>query len=268
MALVTFPGHYLVPFAWYLTRWPRKKLVFDAFISLHDTLVSDRKKVSPWNPYAWFLFCIDWLSYHLADEVLIDTEAHRQFFIRRFHLKPSRIRVIYLGTRDDLFTAKGTNNEKRETSQQCEVLFYGTYIPLQGIEHIIEAARILQEAHPNIHFTLIGSGQTHRSVRSLAEKYRLANVTFRDRVPYEALPGLIRSADLCLGIFGITEKAKRVIPHKVYDTVACGVPVLTADTPAIREKFRNGEEVILCKAGNPRDIAEKIVAFCYQNQES
>src|SRR3989344_6751016 len=53
--LVTFPGHYLMPLAWYLTRisepWladagkKRMKLIFDAFISLSDSIVSDRHKV-------------------------------------------------------------------------------------------------------------------------------------------------------------------------------------------------------------------------------
>ncbi len=268
--LVTFPGHYLVPLAWLLTRRPRKRLIFDAFISLHDTLVSDRKKVAPWNPYAWCLFLLDWLSCHLADDVLIDTEAHRQFFIRTFHLKPERIRVIYLGTREDLFTPKKseTINQKPITNRPFEVLFYGTYIPLQGVEHIIEAARILQTTHPNIHMTLVGSGQTFPSIHAFAQKYQLQNVTFRNRIPYVELIDLIRGADLCLGIFGTSGKAKRVIPHKVYDAVACGIPVLTADTPAIREKFQDGQGVILCRAGDPQAIAERIAAFCHPHHAS
>ncbi|MDO8648421.1 MAG: glycosyltransferase [Candidatus Peregrinibacteria bacterium] len=252
--LVTFPGHYLVPLAWLLTRFPRKTLIFDAFISAYDTLVLDRKKFAKWNPAAWAAYAIDFLSCHLADEVLIDTEEHRKYFIRKFRLNPKSIYVVYLGTREDLFTPA----KHRAKNPKFEILFYGTYIPLQGIEHIIEAAKILAD-HPDIHFTLIGTGQTHANMRALAHKYALTNITFRDRVAFESLPDLIRASDLCLGIFGTSDKAKRVIPHKVYDAVACSVPVLTADTPAIHEKFTDGKEVILCRAGDPEDMAKKIL---------
>jgi len=251
--LVTFPGHYLVPLAWFLTRRPRKKFIFDAFISLYDTNVCDRKRYAKWNPIAWLLFCVDFISCHLADEVLIDTEEHKKYFVKMFKLKPKKIRVIYLGTRDDLFIPKNKNLQLHHN-----VLFYGTYIPLQGIEHIIEAAKILQETHPDIHFTLVGRGQTYPEMRALADNLKLKNITFKDPVPYEELPDLIRGSHLCLGVFGTTAKASRVIPHKVFDAVGCAVPIITADTPAIREKFANNKGVILCQAGSGKALATAI----------
>lgn len=256
--LVTFPGHHLVPLAWLLAKRHRMKLIFDLFISASDTLVSDRKKYSWLNPFAWFLYLVDFIDCHLADEILIDTKAHKTFIAKRFFVNPKRIRVIYLGTRDDLFFPKQLGNSV--TRQRANILFYGTYIPLQGIEHIIDAAEILEHTHPKIHFTLIGKGQTYTEMRKRAEG--LTNITFKDRVPYEELPDHIRKADVCLGIFGTSGKAQRVIPHKVYDAVACGVPVITADSPAMREKFTDGQDVVLCRAGDPHDLAENIVSVC------
>ena len=259
--VVTFPGHHLIPLAWILTRFPRKKLIFDVFISVSDTLVSDRRKFSWWNPVAWFLYLVDFVSCHLADEILIDTKAHGQFFTRRFLLKPSRVRVVYLEARKDLFFPSSNPPAHRSLdeggSPNCEVFFYGSYIPLQGIEYILGAAKIL-ESNNSIHFTLVGSGQTYPEMRKKAEELNLSNVTFKKFVPLEDLPDLIRNSDVCLGIFGIGGKTQRVIPHKVYDAVACGIPVITADTPAIHEKFTDGKEVILCRAGDSEDLAEKI----------
>jgi len=254
MVLVTFPGHYLMPLAWVLTRFPRRKLVFDAFISLSDTLVDDRGKVSWMHPYAWFLYAVDYVSCHMADDVLLDTQAHREFFIRRFKLKPERVRVVYLGSRTDLFFPK----ETPKNPNRFDVLFYGTYIPLQGVEHIIGAAAILQPVYPHIQFTLIGSGQTYRQMHALAEKKGIYNVSFQERVPFAELPDRIRGAHLNLGIFGTSGKAQRVIPHKVYDAMACGMHVLTADTPAIHEQFEGHERMHLCKAGDPAALADAI----------
>lgn len=255
--LVTFPGHYLMPLAWLLTRWPRRRwLIFDAFVSLHDTAVDDRKTVGRRSPKAFFLYLVDWFACHLADTVLVDTEAHRDFFIDRFRLRPDRVRVIYLGARTDIFhPKKDTEQKKRDT---FDVLFIGTFIPLQGVDVILRAAKALQRSAPDVRFTLIGKGQTYPAMKAWADTEGLTNVRFEGPLPYLSLPDRIRAADVCLGIFGTSGKASRVIPHKVYDAVACGVPVITADTEAIREKFAEDPLVTLVTAGDSGSLAKAI----------
>jgi len=258
---VTFPGTFLMPLAWFLTRFPRKRLVFDAFISLYDTLVLDRKKVSRLNPYAWFLFFMDFVTCHLADEIIVDTKEHGKLFNKTFKVNPKKIKVIYVGSRKDLFFP---TPQSPLPNPKFEVFFYGSYIPLQGIEHIIHAADHLR-SNDDIHFTLLGGGQTYDEMRKLADQLNVTNITFKKFVPLEELPDLIRASDLCLGIFGTTEKTRRVIPHKVFDSLACGIPVLTADTPAIRELYENDANVTLCEAGNPEAIVEKILEIKAKN---
>jgi glycosyltransferase involved in cell wall biosynthesis len=58
---------------------------------------------------------------------------------------------------------------------------------------------------------------------------------------------------LCLGIFGTTAKAARVVPHKVFQCLAVGRAVLTADTPAIRSAFDG--EVATVPAGDAPALA-------------
>ncbi|MCF7844976.1 MAG: glycosyltransferase [Kiritimatiellales bacterium] len=254
--VVLFPGHHLIPLAWWLTRFPRKKLTFDVFISVYDTLVTDRNKVSPLNPLAWFYYIIDFVSCHLADEVLIDTQTHREFFIKKFKLNPKRVKVVYLQPRKDLFFP---NPLHPTPNSQPNVFFYGSYIPLQGVDVILSAAKILQDQNSNVHFTLLGGGQTKQEMLKLSEKLFLKNVTFIDFVPLEEIPKYINASDLCLGIFGTSPKAQRVIPHKVLDYRACGKKVITERSPAILEKYANDHDVILCDAGDAKDLAEKII---------
>ena len=251
--LVTFPGSFLVPLLWLLTRFPRKKLIFDAFVSQYDTLVCDRQKIGRLNPYAWLLWIVDFFSVLLPDECICDTQAHATFFSETFFIRPSKFRVVYVGSRDDIF--KPVPTPERD---HYDVVFYGTYIPLQGIEHILDAAAILEERCPVAKFTLIGSGQTYKEMRAKADQLSLTNVTFGDRLPFDELAVRLAQADLALGIFGTSRKARNVIPHKVFDAIACGVPVLTSRTPAIAEKYKDGNEVILCNAGDPAGMAQKI----------
>ncbi len=64
-------------------------------------------------------------------------------------------------------------------------------------------------------------------------------------VPYEELPDYVSKADVCLGIFGDTEKAQRVIPTKAIDALALQKPLVTGDSQAARELLINRKIVYL-----------------------
>ena len=68
-------------------------------------------------------------------------------------------------------------------------------------------------------------------------------------------------SDLCLGIFGTSPKARRVIPNKIFDALACARAVLTGDTPAVRELLRPGNDVWVCPPGDPDPLADAIVTL-------
>jgi hypothetical protein len=58
-------------------------------------------------------------------------------------------------------------------------------------------------------------------------------------VPYENLKSAIVDADICLGIFGPSEKAASVVPNKVYQCLYVGRSVITRRSHAITEVFPN-----------------------------
>jgi glycosyltransferase involved in cell wall biosynthesis len=61
-----------------------------------------------------------------------------------------------------------------------------------------------------------------------------------------------------LGIFGTSAKAARVIPNKAYQALACGTPLVTADTPAARELLSDGESALLVPPGDPEALAAAV----------
>ena len=69
----------------------------------------------------------------------------------------------------------------------------------------------------------------------------------------------IQQADICLGIFGDSEKASRVIPNKVFQILHSGKPLITRDSPAIRELLNpDMTGVYLVPAASPKALADAI----------
>ena len=128
-------------------------------------------------------------------------------------------------------------------------LFVGKLIPLHGLETILEAARLA----PDLRLRVVGRGQLEAL---LAE--RPGNVEWVPWIPYEQLGDALRRASAALGIFGASDKALRVVPNKAYQALACGTPLVTADTPAARDLLTDGESALLVPPGDPAALAQAL----------
>ncbi len=229
----------------------RCPVIGDVFYSLYDSYVFDRKLVSSTSVKAAYYWFMDWFYCILADHILLDTNAHIEYFARTFRINKRKFIRSFVGASADIFHPMSVQQHAG-----FHVLFFGNFIPLQGIPFIIRAAKLLE--HEGVHFDVIGNGQTHTEVLALAKELQVQNVTFREREPIHELAQSIANTDVCLGIFGDTGKAQRVIPNKVYSAIAMAKPVITAETPAIRELLTDHEDVIFCRPADSEDLAAKI----------
>jgi glycosyltransferase involved in cell wall biosynthesis len=254
-------NHRLIPIIWLFSRLKKIPLIFDPFVSQYDSMVFDRKKVKPRSLKALYYYCIDKISMRLAEVLLADTNEHRKYFQETFNIR-KEIRIVPVGADEKVFYPRSKNPGKdKDGFGKCRVLFWGTFIPLHGIQHIIGAAELLKE-EKGIEFYLVGDGQTFKAMKNLCDELGLDNVHLLGFVQLGKLADLMDSADVCLGIFGDTAKAKRVVPNKVWAALAMRKAVITGDSLAIREL--SGIEqcvylVPLADAGAIADAVAKLV---------
>lgn len=258
--IVGYAGHLDIFLARFLNLLKRKPLIFDAFLSLYDTAVKDREIISPASFKAKLLHLTDTWSCRIADAVLLDTPAHIDYFVTEFGLPAGKFHAIPVGSSLPVHRSTRT---PAGNSNKLNVLYFGSYIPLHGVDVILKAAKILQDKDNGaVVFTLAGTGQTLRDMKGLASKLELTNVNFIDRfVKEEELAGLISTADICLGIFAGSNKALRVIPCKVYNCLAAGKPLITAKTSATDGVLTHNENVYFCNSGDPESLANAILAL-------
>jgi glycosyltransferase involved in cell wall biosynthesis len=255
--VVPFRAHSDIFAAWYVARQHGVPLIFDPLTSRYEERVVDRNQVDPDSLLARWYRATDHAGCRLADCVLLETNTQIDYFSRTFGIAPSKFRRLWLGADDDVMRPYAFDSLGARTSD-FTVFFYGRYSPLHGIEHIIRAAALLERRRDRVKFILVGQGQTYAAIRQLAEALGVQSVEFRDPVPFVELPGLMALSDACLGTFGTTERATRVIPYKVFDALAVGKPVLTADTPAIREALVPGQDIATCGGGSADDLADAL----------
>ncbi len=252
--------HKDVPLAKLLGLLTNKPVVFDPLVSRYESKVVDQKKVAPYSIQARHNFRIDKLSFKLADIVLVDTFAHADYYAREFGIKRNKFSRVPVGVPDELFSLfKAKDEEENRKESNFLVQFYGSFLPLQGIEYIVRAARIVETKDRTVRFELIGSGQTFPMIKRLVEELGLKNIVLRDWVPFNQLPEVVSRAHICLGIFGNTEKALRVVPNKVFQYLSLKKPVITGRTPAILEFFVDRENILLCEGADADSLANAIM---------
>ena len=227
--IVGYMGHLDVLVLWPFAKLRGVPVIWDTFLSIYNTVVEDRRMLAPSHPLAWLLFAWEWLACRAARKVVLDTRAHAEYFRETFGLRREKLSSILVGAETESFPPSqghGTN------TGPLTVLFYGQFIPLHGIETIVRAA---QAAHGEpIRWIIIGRGQEEDRIRALIDEAPAA-IKWIEWVNFEELRNYIDQADICLGIFGDTAKAARVIPNKVFQVLSAGAPLITRDSPAIRE---------------------------------
>ncbi|MFQ6127391.1 MAG: glycosyltransferase family 4 protein [Thermoplasmata archaeon] len=132
------------------------------------------------------------------------------------------------------------------------VLFVGRLVSHKGIEHLLDAAKLVSDAR----FVIVGGGEFAEEFTRRSHHLGTAgNVIFAGRVPYSDLPKYYAACDLSvlpsvsrLEAFGIA----------ALEAMSSGRPVVVSDIPGVREVITDGEEGLLCEPMNPEDLAKKI----------
>jgi glycosyltransferase involved in cell wall biosynthesis len=256
VVVVPYMGQLDVVVLWPLARMLRLVVALDVFISLYDTVVDDRKMLSPRNPLAWFAKHFECFAITRADLAFLDTAAHARRLEQLFGIAEGRLGDVLVGVEDAAFPPSTPTGDEL-AGKPLQVLFYGQLSPLHGVETILEAARRLR---PNeIDLTIIGTGQEDAKVEAMLAANGLPHVRWLKWVPYDELREHIRRSDVALGVFGASAKAASVIPNKVFQIAAVGRHIVTRDGPAIRELFSpDAPGITLVPPGDPDALAQAL----------
>ena len=170
-----------------------------------------------------------------ADILMVNANHIRDSFVERGY-DPKKVRVVYLGVRDDFRDVRIKQLETGKNNEVPRVLFTGNFSLLKGAEYLLESLQILNERGVKVHYDVVGvvsapkamlehfNAETQRRrADTLNSKLQTSNlpITFHGPVPQDDLKAFLSESDIYL------------FPSLADGCAQSGMEALTAGLPVV-----------------------------------
>ena len=171
---------------------------------------------------------------------------HLKKYVESYGVPEERVEVLPSGVDRDMFSP-GAPNHKLMARWQISpshrlILFMGTVYTFSGLDQVIRDLPALLTRHPNARLLIVGDGEDTDRLRALCLEIGVKDeVVFTGRQPYELLPDLIRSADVCINPFELNSITHDILPTKLFQYLSCAKPIVATELPGTLP-FLSGDE--------------------------
>lgn len=216
---------------------------------------------------SWPVRLVRWqerLACRFADHVITVTDLWREALIGR-GLPAQKVSVV-MNVANDRFFRHAAPAPPDTT--RFKLLYHGTITHRYGVDLLLHALDRVRREVPHVQLTIHGVGEYRTTLLHLADQLQLGNcVQFSDHfVPTPELPQFIRQADLGIVPYRRDIFTDGILPTKLMEYVAVGVPVIAARTPVIADYF-DDTMVQFFTPGDAEDLARCILALHADRQQ-
>jgi glycosyltransferase involved in cell wall biosynthesis len=211
----------------------------------------------------WGLRMIERLELHLyrrAARIVALTRAYWHDLVAR-GIPPEKIAVVINGVDASRYRPRSRNQElvQRLGLEGCFVVGYiGTHGMAHALEKVLEAAEILR-SNDSVRFLFVGTGAARSHLMDEAQRRRLPNVVFAPPQPKENTVDFWSLCDAALVHLKNAPLFSTVIPSKIFEAMAMGVPILLAAPEGeARSVVQGAEAGIVVPAERPQALAHAV----------
>lgn len=184
--------------------------------------------------------------YNKVDKITCISQTLKDYLVS-LNIPEEKIYVIPDGVRADWF-----NIVKKSGRYIC---YTGSLYRWKGVDILISSMRYL----PDEHLLIVGGGERLNELKEFAKQEDvLERVKFTGFVPHSAIPEYLQQAKIVVLPNIMDGPSKFSSPLKLFEYMACGIPIVASDIPVFREVLVNGGNAILFEPGNPKALAKSI----------
>jgi glycosyltransferase involved in cell wall biosynthesis len=197
------------------------------------------------------------LSCSFADRVITVSHHWRQALAER-GVPAEKISVVMNVADDAIFRLPDA--PARAQSTGLRLIYHGSVTQRYGLDLVLQAMARLRQQAPDLHLTILGRGDHMPTLIQMAGELELGDqVTFhRGLVPAEELPEIILNHDAGVVPYRNDPFTDGLVPTKLMEYAALGLPSIAARTTAIASYFQD-TMVELFTPGDVDDLARCIM---------
>ncbi|NNE45007.1 MAG: glycosyltransferase family 4 protein [Gemmatimonadetes bacterium] len=236
-------------------------------LDIHDTMPEiyrGKFGAGEGHPLIRMLLLQERLSGAFATHVLTSEHTKRDVLIEH-GLDPAKIDVLLnvpdprIFRRVDPDARDAAASAADASAKPFRLVFHGTMAERLGLDIAIRAVARLKDELPDVVLDLIGDGDHRAALVGLARELGVADrVRFSDgMVPLESLPAELEGADLAVIPTRAEISTRYMLPTKLVEYAALGIPAVVAPTHTIRYYF-DEEQVAFFEPGDDASLAEEI----------
>lgn len=201
-----------------------------------------------------------------ADRVITVTETWRQTLIERG--VPADKTFVVMNLADErIFRTDGVANYAANGKNGFRLIYHGTIARRYGLDLLVEAIDQVKSEIPDIHLTIHGGGEFRDEVMKMVEERKLDKYVHFSihKLPTNELPKLIKSAHVGVVPYRYDIFTDGILPTKLMEYAAVGIPVIASRTSAITAYFDSQ----MVQLFSPGDVSELVnsIRLLYKDRE-
>ncbi|MDH7514505.1 MAG: glycosyltransferase family 4 protein [Bacteroidota bacterium] len=198
-------------------------------------------------PFAFYIFLFERLIkpvYRNVPFIVGSPSTYREY--TEWGFRRDQVTIINYCVNKEIYYP--SLNDEHEPYRIC---YFGRLKRYKSIDHLLEACSLLRKDYPELTLDIIGDGDDRTRLENVTKKLDL-----RDQVHFHGFIDEKKKAPLLHKMrFAVQPSSKEGWGLTVIEANACGVPVIAADVPGLRDSVKNNVTGILYPYGNIESLA-------------
>lgn len=193
----------------------------------------------------------------LADHVWVVAEENAE---RLITLGVSKAKISVVSNTPELDENVSVKDRGHITGTEFTLVYVGLINKFRGLDLVIKSMPYVITEDSQIKLVIVGDGEYRRSLEELATSLKVRDkVQFIGWVSYEKLRQVIARSNVGLIPHQVTEHTNTTIPNKLFDYMACGIPVLSTPISPVRRIIEQEQCGLIISPDDPKAVASIIL---------